>query len=192
MLFSWNYIITLVRPTNLPQILSQHSCLNKELYIVEILMFCEFPACIVAWINYAVTVIGLLQVGIKYWHQTRISFTKIPSVRHHVQLQPDIILMFCTCWVQVSSHRMSPDWRLKVWNRWQLLLAKTSPWCLTDMSNNQSHSITVRFVQRHVSGHGNVATITDWCVKVSDEFYRFYATNFKYLTYFWKAFSWPW
>ncbi len=27
--------------------------------------------------------------------------------------------------------------------------------------------ITVRFVQRHVSGRGNVATITDRCVKLS-------------------------
>ncbi len=31
--------------------------------------------------------------------------------------------------------------------------------------------ITVRFVQRHVSGRGNVATITDRCVKLSDVFY---------------------
>ncbi len=30
--------------------------------------------------------------------------------------------------------------------------------------------ITVRFVQRHVSGRGNVATITDRCVKLSDVF----------------------
>ncbi len=30
--------------------------------------------------------------------------------------------------------------------------------------------ITVRFLQRHVSGHGNVATITDWCVKLSNIF----------------------
>ncbi len=26
--------------------------------------------------------------------------------------------------------------------------------------------ITVRFIHRHVSGHGNVATITDRCVKL--------------------------
>ncbi len=30
--------------------------------------------------------------------------------------------------------------------------------------------ITVRFVQRHVSGRGNVATITNRCVKLSDVF----------------------
>ncbi len=30
--------------------------------------------------------------------------------------------------------------------------------------------ITVSFVQRHVSGRGNVATITDRCVKLSDVF----------------------
>ncbi len=30
--------------------------------------------------------------------------------------------------------------------------------------------ITVRFVQRHVSGRGNVATIADRCVKLSDVF----------------------
>ncbi len=30
--------------------------------------------------------------------------------------------------------------------------------------------ITVRFIQRHVSGRGNVATITDRCVKLSDVF----------------------
>ncbi len=30
--------------------------------------------------------------------------------------------------------------------------------------------ITVRVVQRHISGRGNVATITDWCVKLSDVF----------------------
>ncbi len=147
MLFSWNYIITLVRPTNLPQILSQHSCLNKELYIVEILMFCEFPACIVAWINDAVTVIGLLQVGIKYWRQTRFSFsTKIPSVQHHIQLQPDIILMFCTCWVQVSSHRMSPDWRLKVWNRWQLWPRPAhDAWPTCQTTNHSSFRSASRF-----------------------------------------------
>ncbi len=29
--------------------------------------------------------------------------------------------------------------------------------------------ITVRFVQRHVSGHGNVATITNQCVKLLDD-----------------------
>ncbi len=44
--------------------------------------------------------------------------------------------------------------------------------------------ITVRFVQRHVPGRGNVATITDRCVKLSDVFERFYAANFKYFTYF--------
>ncbi len=50
--------------------------------------------------------------------------------------------------------------------------------------------ITVCFVQRHVSGHGNVATITDRCVKLSDVFYKdsmprtlniSYASIFKYL-----------
>ncbi len=35
-------------------------CLNKEFHIVEMLRLCKFPACIAAWINYAVTVIGLL------------------------------------------------------------------------------------------------------------------------------------
>ncbi len=30
--------------------------------------------------------------------------------------------------------------------------------------------ITVRFVQHHVSGRGNVATITGRCVKLSDVF----------------------
>ncbi len=30
--------------------------------------------------------------------------------------------------------------------------------------------ITVRFVQRHILGHGNVTTITDRCVKLSDVF----------------------
>ncbi len=30
---------------------------------------------------------------------------------------------------------------------------------------------TVRFIQRHVSGHGNVATITNRCVKLSDVTY---------------------
>ncbi len=38
----------------------------------------------------------------------------------------------------------------------------------TDMSNNQS----VCFVQRHVSGRGNVATITDRCVKLSGRFFK--------------------
>ncbi len=41
MLFSWNYIKTIF-------------------HIVEMLRLCEFPACIAAWTNYAVTVIGLL------------------------------------------------------------------------------------------------------------------------------------
>ncbi len=31
--------------------------------------------------------------------------------------------------------------------------------------------ITVHFIQRHVSGRGNVATITDQCVKLSDVFF---------------------
>ncbi len=44
--------------------------------------------------------------------------------------------------------------------------------------------ITVRFIQRHVSGCGNVATVSDRCVKLSDVFSRFYAMNFKYFTYF--------
>ncbi len=30
--------------------------------------------------------------------------------------------------------------------------------------------ITVRFIQRHVSGHGNVSPITDQCVKLTDVF----------------------
>ncbi len=33
-----------------------------------------------------------------------------------------------------------------------------------------SQPITVRFVQRHVLGRGNVATMTDRCVKLSDIF----------------------
>ncbi len=44
--------------------------------------------------------------------------------------------------------------------------------------------ITVCFVQCHVSGRGNVATITDRCVILSDVFERFYAANFTYFTYF--------
>ncbi len=44
--------------------------------------------------------------------------------------------------------------------------------------------ITVRFIQNHVLGGGNVATITDRCVKISDVFKRFYAANFKYFAYF--------
>ncbi len=37
-----------------------------------------------------------------------------------------------------------------------------------DRHNKQP--ITVRFVQHHVSGRGNVATITDRCVKLLDVF----------------------
>ncbi len=47
--------------------------------------------------------------------------------------------------------------------------------------------ITVHFVQCHVSGRGNVATISNRCVKLADVLQRLYAANFKYFTYFWKS-----
>ncbi len=72
------------------------------------------------------------------------------------------------CWrwgVDLSRVARPSDWRLKVWNRFIGQGPHMRPF-----DRHVKQPITFSFILRYVSGLGNVATITDRCVKLSDVF----------------------